>query len=92
MSAIWVDVSRQIIIYKFIYGLWAREAKMIANLSIYLAYFFLCFISFINFFQLKNLGIILLEQVLERLIQSNVSFNQSLEDTTSRYMKTPLLF
>ena len=45
-----------------------------------------------QFFQLKNQDNILLEQVLERLIQSNVSFNQSLEDTTSRYMKTPLLF
>ena len=36
-----------------------------------------------QFFQLKNQDNILLEQVLERLIQSNVSFNQSLEDTTS---------
>ena len=33
-----------------------------------------------QFFQLKNQDNILLEQVLERLIQSNVSFNQSLEE------------
>ena len=45
-----------------------------------------------QFFQLKNQDNILLEQVLERLIQSTVSFNQPFEYTTSRCMKTPLLF